>query len=89
VAAYFDSNAYASRIYLYERQMQHDFAYSSYFGRGIRLAAFVRTDILSNLTIAARLGYTNYFDRATIGSGLQQIDASHQTDLDLQLRWKF
>lgn len=89
VAAYFDSNAYASRIYLYERQMQHDFAYSSYFGRGIRLAAFVRTDILSNLTIAARLGYTNYFDRATIGSGLQQIDASHQTDLDLQVRWKF
>ena len=89
VAGYFDTDAYASRIYIYERQVQHDFSFPSYFGQGIRLALFARTDILQNLSLSARLGYTNYFDRATIGTGLQQIDTSHQTDLDLQLRWKF
>lgn len=89
VAGYFDTDAYASRIYIYERQMQYEFSFPFYYGRGLRLALFGRTAILSNLTISARLGYTNYFNRSTIGSGLQQIDASHQTDLDLQLRWKF
>ncbi|MDE7089684.1 MAG: helix-hairpin-helix domain-containing protein, partial [Prevotella sp.] len=72
-----------------ERQMQYEFSFPFYYGRGLRLALFGRTAILDNLTISTRLGYTNYFNRSTIGSGLQQIDASHQTDLDLQLRWKF
>ena len=39
--------------------------------------------------VIARLSYNNYFDRDHISSGLQQIDASHQTDLEMQIRWKF
>jgi len=35
------------------------------------------------------VGVTDYFDRTSIGSGYQQVDASSLTDLDLQLRWKF
>ena len=46
-------------------------------------------DINDHLRLSAKVGYTNYFDRHTIGTALQQIDASHATDLDLQLRWKF
>lgn len=36
-----------------------------------------------------KLGTTDYFDRNHISSGYQRIDRSSQTDLDLQLRWKF
>jgi hypothetical protein len=40
------------------------------------------------LTITGKMGFTHYFDRATIGSGLQEINSASQTDLDLQLRYK-
>ena len=89
MAAYFDTDSYQSRIYAYERQLQHEISFPTYYGEGIRLALMARADLSSQLRLSARLGYTDYFDRATIGSGLQQISHSHQTDLDLQLSWKF
>ena len=89
MAAYFDTDSYQSRIYVYERQLQHEFYFPTYYGNGLHLAAQARVDILPQLRLALRLGYTNYFDRATIGSALQEIDHSSITDLDLQLRWKF
>ena len=89
MAAYFDTDSYQSRIYVYERQLQHEFYFPTYYGNGLRLVAQARIDILPTLRIALRLGYTNYFDRPTIGTGLQEIAHSSTTDLDVQLRWKF
>ena len=89
VVALFDTDSYQSRIYLYERQLQHEFYFPSYYGHGWRFGAQARLDLTARLHLAARVGYTNYFDRSTIGSGMQQIGHSHQTDLDLQLRWRF
>jgi len=89
MAAYFDTDSYQSRIYVYERQLQHEFYFPTYYGQGMRLGLMARTDILPQLRVALRLGYTNYFDRSTIGTGLQQIARSHTSDLDVQLRWKF
>ena len=89
MAAYFDTDSYQSRIYAYERQLQHEISFPTYYGEGIRLALMARADVTPQLRFSARLGYTYYFDRSTIGTGLQQISHSHQTDLDLQLRWKF
>jgi len=86
---YFNTDDYNSRIYLYEHQMQHDIAFPMFYGEGLRLAFYVRTDVVKNLRLSAKLGYTNYFDRSVIGTGQQQIAQSHTTDLDLQLRWKF
>jgi hypothetical protein len=53
------------------------------------LAIFAQVSLNDHLRLATRLGYTNYFDRTSIGTGLQEIAQSHTTDLDLQLRWKF
>lgn len=86
---YFHTDDYASRIYLYERQLQHNFSFPSYYGNGLRLALFAQISFNDHLRLSTRLGYTNYFDRASIGTGLQEIAQSHTTDLDLQLRWKF
>lgn len=87
--SYFNTGSYQARIYLYERQLQHEFTFPSYYGEGIRLAFFAHVSLNDHLRLSARLGYTNYFDRSSIGSGLQEIAQSHTTDLDLQLRWKF
>ena len=88
MAALFDTDVYASRIYLYERQMAHEFSSPSFYGEGLRLLIMAGARLGRSITLTARLGYTNYFDRATIGTAMQQIDHSHQTDLDIQLRWK-
>jgi len=37
----------------------------------------------------ARVGTTDYLDRSVISNGPQQIHGSSQTDIDLQLRYKF
>lgn len=89
MAAYFNTDSYQSRIYVYERQLQHEMSFPTYYGQGLRLAMMARADVTQRLRLTGRLGYTNYFDRPTIGTGLQLIHHSHQTDLDLQLRWKF
>lgn len=89
MAAYFDTDSYQSRIYTYERQLQHEISFPTYYGEGVRLALMARADLTQQLRLSARLGYTDYFNRPTIGTGLQQISHSHQTDLDVQLRWKF
>ena len=88
-AGYFNTNNYSSRIYVYERQLQHDFSFPSFYGEGFRLSLFAQADIIKNLRISLKLDHTKYFDRHTIGTGLQQINQSYYTDLNLQLQWKF
>lgn len=87
--AYFHTDGNDARIYTYEKNLLSTFSFPSYAGEGIRYALMLRADITPRLMAIAKLGTTNYFDRDHISSGLQQIDHSHQTDLELQLRWKF
>ena len=86
---YFNTTGYASRLYVYERSPLYAFSFPAYFGEGMRLMLMVQSSPVSRLTLTAKLGLTRYFDRSTIGTGLQLIDSPMQTDLDLQLRWKF
>jgi DNA uptake protein ComE-like DNA-binding protein len=85
-AAYFHTDNYESRLYQYERSVQHDFSYPMYYGHGLRYALMAFANIGSHLKASAKLGVTDYFDRSTIGSGLQQINRSAMTDLTLQLQ---
>ena len=89
MAGYFDTDAYESRIYVYERQLRHEFYFPSFYGQGMHMSLLARASVTTNLSTSAKIGFTNYFDRPTIGTGLQQIAHSHATDLDLQLRWSF
>jgi len=88
-AGYFCTDSYASRLYVYERSPLYTFSFPAYYGRGQRLALMVQAAVTPQLTLTAKAGCTHYLDRNTIGSGLQQIDGSTQSDLDLQVRWKF
>lgn len=85
-AAYFDTQSYDSRIYTYERQLPHNFSYPMYYGKGLRVAFVASASVGRWLQVNAKLGFTRYFDRDSMGSGLQQIDGSSMTDLTVQLR---
>ena len=83
---WFRTDDYDSRIYMYEKSVLYDNTTSMYDGRGIRYTLMARAEIGKRLTLSAKMGVTNYFDRSIISSGLQQVDASSMTDLLLQLR---
>ena len=88
MVSYFHTDSYASRLYVYERSPLYSFSFPAYYGEGMRLTLMAQANITSRLSLTAKLGLTHYFDRTTISSGLQQINGSTQTDLDVQMRWR-
>ena len=86
--AWFHSDNYDSRLYQYEPSTQYEFSFPAYYGHGIRYSLMVHSDIGKHVTLATKLGVTNYFDRSIIGTGLQQTDQSSMADLLVQLHIK-
>ncbi len=86
---YFDTDDYDSRIYSYEYGMLYSFTVPAFYGNGIHYALTARANISSRLMLAVKASVTNYMDRNHISSGLQQIDASSQTDIEMQARIRF
>ena len=86
---YFDTDDSDSRIYGYEQGVLYTYSYKSFYGEGIRYAFSIRADIGRHLMLIAHLSTVDYFDRDHISSSYQQIDRSSQTDLELQVRWRF
>ena len=85
---YFHTDSNDSRVYLYESGPLYTFGVSQFSGRGMRGWFMVRWQPMSQLQLTAKVATTSYQDRDIIGSGLQQIDASSMTDIDLQVKWK-
>lgn len=88
-AGYFHTDNYESRVYQYERGMLYQFSFPMFYGEGIRYTLAAHFACTERLSVRARLATTNYFDRNTIGTGLQTIDHSSATALDVQLHWQF
>lgn len=86
---YYHTDSYDSRVYLYESGPLYNYGFSQYSGEGIRYWLMARGEIGKRLIVTAKFGTTDYFDRSVIGSSYQQIDGSSQSDVDLQVRWKF
>jgi len=87
-AGYFNTDDYEARLYVYERSPRYNFSFPSFNGRGLRLHLMAQGSIGRRLTLTAKIGLTHYYDRSTIGTGLQEINSSSQTDIDVQLRYK-
>ncbi|MGN1228596.1 MAG: helix-hairpin-helix domain-containing protein [Prevotella sp.] len=86
---YFHTDSYDSRLYSYERAMPHTFSFPAYFGHGIRYSLVATWTPIPALQFTAKAGVTDYFDRSTISSGQQQINASSACDIEMGLRWRW
>jgi len=87
-AGYFQTDSYEARIYVFERQLTDEFAFPMYYGRGIRLAGLAKAHVSQWLELSAKIGYTRYNDRKSIGTDLQETGTPWLSDLDFQLRIK-
>ena len=86
---YFHTDSYDSRLYLYEQGPLYSYNLLQMYGEGIRYWLMLRANVGRSLMLTAKIGTTDYFDRSVIGTSYQQIARSSQTDLDMQIRWKF
>ena len=87
---YFNTNSYDARVYIYEPSLLYSFGSTSFYDEGIRGTLLASLPIVKqSLFINAKLGMTKYFNRDTIGSGLEMIHADHREDLQVQIRYKF
>lgn len=85
--AWFRTDGYDSRLYQYESSVAYDFSFPMYYGHGIRYALMVQGGIGQHLKMTAKMGVTNYFDRSSVGTGLQQVDRSSLADLLIQIHY--
>ena len=86
---YFSTEGYDSRVYIYELGPLYTYSMSQFQGRGLRGWLMARAAVGKRLSLTAKWGLTKYFDRDAIGTGLQQVDGSAMSEVDVQLRWKF
>ena len=61
-AAYFHTDSYDSRLYVYERGPLYSFSFPAYYDEGVRLALMAQTTISRRLTLTAKTGYTRDVD---------------------------
>ncbi len=87
MVTYFNTTSYSSRVYLYEPSLIYSSGMSSQYGHGIRSVLLLSYPVIRNLYVMGRLSVSKYFDRDTIGSSLDVINADHREDLQFLLRW--
>lgn len=86
--AYFDTETYNARIYAYENDILYAYSFPAYYYRGMKAYLNIRYDITRNISVWFRISNLFYHDRNTVGSGLEEIDGNHRTDIRAQVRFK-
>ena len=87
--AWFNTDNFETRSYVYEPGLLYAYSMYSFYGKGTRLSANMNVTLGKNIVLQTKWGWTHYFDRNYIGSGLEEIRGSNKTDLQLQIRLKW
>jgi len=87
--AIFRTSSYNTRIYAYENDVLYTFSIPAVYGNGIRYYLTLNADITRNIEVWFRVANTQVFDKKTFGSGLDEINRNHRTEIKAQVRFKF
>lgn len=86
---YFETDGYDSRIYAYENDVLYSFSIPVFYDKGYRWYFNINYDFSKKISGWLRLAQTIYIDKATIGTGLDEIKGNRKTELKLQLQYNF
>lgn len=86
---YFQTDDYNSRLYAYENDVLYSFSIPVFYEKGYRYYLNVNYDLTRKLTLWARIAQTVNPDRTVIGSGLDEIQGNHKTEVKLQMIYRF
>ncbi len=84
---YFETEGYNSRLYAYENDVLYSYSIPVIYDKGHRCYMVLDYDINKRVTLWLRWARTVFADRATIGSGQDEIQGKRRTEVKLQGRW--
>ena len=87
--AFFDTDDYQSAIYAFENDVLYNFTVLPYYYRGSRFYLNLSYKGLKKWLFELRFAQTRLNNRQIIGSGLDEIEGNHRTDIKAQIRFSF
>jgi hypothetical protein len=87
--AMFDTDGWDPRIYAYEHDVLYSFSIPAYHDRGIRTYLNARYTVNKHMDFWLKLSDSYYPQKQSIGSGPDEIEGKHKTDLRAQVRIRF
>jgi len=64
------------------------FSVPAYFDKGQRIYLMLKWKAFKQLDVWLRIARVTYFNRTTIGSGSEEIDGNHRTEVKVQVKLK-
>ena len=87
--AWFNTEGYYSRVYAYENDLLYTFAVPALYGEGIRTYLNLKVKLVNNIDVWMKLAESLYLGSESVGSGYNEIQGNHKTEVKFQLRVKF
>ncbi len=87
--AWFSTDSYDSRQYIYEKDVLSAFSIPAYANKGIRNYLLVQYTLNKHLDLWLRWSRTDFRQQDTVGSDLDEIARPHKSEVKAQVRWKF
>lgn len=87
--ALFDTDDYDNRQYAYEKDVLYAFSIPAYSDRGTRNYILVQYQLNKKIDCWMRYARTQLRNEKTMGSGLEEINQPHKSEVKLQVRYKF
>lgn len=86
---YFETDGYNSRIYAYENDVLYSYSIPAFSDKGFRYYLTLNYDLSKKVSFWLRWAQTIYKNRATVGSGLDEIQGNRRSEVKIQARWLF
>lgn len=86
--AYFKTDDYDSRQYVYEKDMLYAFSLPAYYDKGTRHYVMARYNLTKQIKVWLRWSQTRYKNLDTISSGLSEIKGKVRSELKVQLMYQ-
>ncbi len=86
--AYFHTDSFDSRQYIYEKDVLYAFSLPSFQGKGVRYYLMSSIKIKPDIRLWLRWARSRYFDQQTVGSGLDEIKGSKKSEFKMQLMYR-
>ncbi len=87
--ALFDTDDTMARVYLSEKNLLYAFGFPSFYGQGTRASFVLQLDLSAICRVSMKYAQTHYFDRTSMGSGMEMICANQKHELSVQVRFQF
>lgn len=87
--AWFRTDGYDSRIYVYENDLLYNFSTLAFFGNGIRTYLNLRFPLMSGMDCWIKAGQSLYLGQEEISSGNSKITGNRKSEVKIQMRYRF